>query len=570
MNEWDRIVETYRGEADGLLEEIERVLLDLESGPDDPERVGRLFRAFHTLKGGGAMFGFEAVSEFVHEVETALDAVRRGEIPLTPRMVDLLLAARDRTKAIFDETTGRQPPDPDASDRILTALKAAADPDAAGEPPAPPPEPEAATEPAVSEAPSSVEAGPPLSGADKAIPDQPPPRMETDVRVDPRKLDALMDLAGELVVTQANISNRVWSAETELEDALGDRRAEGAVVRDLIPPVESLERLTAAIRDLSLGLRMRPVGDLFGRFRRLVRDLSARMDKEIGLDLTGADTELDRAVLEQLHDPLIHLIRNSADHGIQTPDDRLRAGKPRRGTIRLAAVARGPVVEITIDDDGKGLSPEAVRARALEMGLIGPGDQRSGERLLTLVFHPGFSTARRLTEVSGRGVGMDVVKRRIDALGGTIRMTNRPGRGLQIHLTIPLTLALFDGLEVTVGNERYILPLAHVETCAEIDGRVAFGGGAVAHRGRMLPCVRLRERFGVPGHPEIVHLVVLRMGADRVGIVVDQVVGNIQTVVKPLKKRWGRWKGVSGAAIMGDGGVALILDIRELVRGSGD
>ena len=555
MNEWDRIVETYRGEADGLLDEIERCLLDLESGPEDPERVGRLFRAFHTLKGGGAMFGFEAVAEFVHEVETTLDAVRRRETPLTPEIVDLLLAARDRTKAIFDEVGCRQPPDPAAGERILTALRAAASTEAIGEPPAGPPEPEA-------------DAGH-VSGAvsDEPIPDRPSPRMETDVRVDPRKLDALMDLAGELVVTQAHISSRVWSAETDLDEDIGDRHAEAAVVRDLFRPVESLERLTAAIRDLSLGLRMRPVGDLFGRFRRLVRDLSARMDKEIDLDLTGAETELDRAVLEQLHDPLIHLIRNSIDHGIRSPEDRLKAGKPRRGSIRLSAVPRGPFVEITIDDDGMGLDPDAVRARALEMGLIKPGDRRSGERLLALVFHPGFSTARRLTEVSGRGVGMDVVKRRIDALGGTVRMTNNPGRGLRIRLAIPLTLALFDGLEVTVGDDRYILPLTHVDACAELDGRAALSGDAVAYRGRMLPCIRLRERFGVPGCPAIAHLVVLRVGTDRVGIAVDRVVGTIQTVVKPLKNRWGRWQGVSGAAVMGDGGVALIVDIRELIRG---
>lgn len=374
------------------------------------------------------------------------------------------------------------------------------------------------------------------------------------IRVSSEKLDRLVDLVGELVITQsrlAEVCSRVKNAELD-------------------SPAEEIERLVVELREGVLGVRMMPIGSTFARFKRLVHDLSAQLEKDIDLVTEGADTELDKSVLDQLVDPLMHLVRNSIDHGIEPADVREAKGKPARGTIRLTAVHAGQHVVITIQDDGKGLDADAIREKAVARGLIDanltlpPGD------LFKLIFLPGFSTAAKVTDVSGRGVGMDVVKRQIEALRGTVTIASERGKGTTMSLKLPLTLAIIDGLLVQIGADCYIIPLAAVTETVELpagDRERANGRRAVVVRGELVPYISLRHSFGIEGPvPPNEQVVILQDGDERVGLVVDHVLGNHQTVIQPLGKFYAGVDVVSGATIMGDGRAALILDIAGIVR----
>jgi two-component system chemotaxis sensor kinase CheA len=318
-----------------------------------------------------------------------------------------------------------------------------------------------------------------------------------------------------------------------------------------------------------MGIRMVPIGSLFSRFRRLVRDLSKDLGKEVQLTTSGEETELDKTVIERLHDPLVHLIRNSMDHGIGMPDQREEQGKPRMGTVHLSAVHSGAQVLISISDDGRGIDPVRVRAKAEENGLIIPGAELSDNELYQLIFQPGFSTAEKITNVSGRGVGMDVVKRAIDSLRGTIDVTSAQGEGSTITLRLPLTLAIIDGLLVRVGEGRYVIPLSAVEECVELrpeDDLRATGRDFLNIRDVVVPFLRLRRLFNVaaPADP-YQKVVIVSAGETRVGLAVDQIIGDHQTVIKSLSKLHAGVQTFSGATILGDGTVALILDVPRLI-----
>ncbi|HEY6872324.1 MAG TPA: chemotaxis protein CheA [Geobacteraceae bacterium] len=377
----------------------------------------------------------------------------------------------------------------------------------------------------------------------------------SSIRVAAGKLDSLVNLVGELVTVQARLS--------QTAAVRGDA--------GLIALAEEVERLTGELRDSALNIRMLPIGSTFGRFRRLVHDLALELGKEVELVTAGAETELDKTVIEMLSDPLVHLIRNCIDHGIEPPQAREAAGKPRRGTIVLAAAHSGDSVVITVSDDGAGIDREMVRARAAEMGLVAATAELADRDLLALIFAPGFSTAREVTSISGRGVGMDVVKRGVEALRGSISVASRPGEGSEISIRIPLTLAIIESLLVRIGPDCYVLPLALVEECLELsraDAARAHGRHLVNVRGRIVPYIRLRDRFGVPGAaPAIEQIVVTEVEGKRVGLVVDHVIGGHQTVIKSLGPVFREAAGVSGATILGDGTVALILDVPRLVQG---
>jgi two-component system chemotaxis sensor kinase CheA len=313
-----------------------------------------------------------------------------------------------------------------------------------------------------------------------------------------------------------------------------------------------------------------PISNLFGRFRRLVHDLQRETGKHFELVTRGEATELDKTIIERLADPLIHVIRNAADHGLETPDERRAAGKPETGRLVLEARHSGAEVVVTVSDDGRGIDREKVRAKAEQAGLIQPGAAVSDAELLQMIFQPGFSTAAQVTSLSGRGVGMDVVKRTIEGLRGAIDITSEPGRGSAVSLRIPLTLAIIDGLLVRVGQARYVAPLAAVEECVELsreqDLRSA-GRSLVSLRDEFVPFLRLREVFGLTGEPEPHQkVVVVSTGDSRVGLVVDQIIGDHQTVIKSLSKLHADVETFSGATILGDGGVALILDVPHLVE----
>jgi len=374
-----------------------------------------------------------------------------------------------------------------------------------------------------------------------------------NIRVPAEKLDQLVNLVGELVTAQARLS----------------QIAAGHDDSWLITLAEEIERLTEGLRDTALNIRMIPIGGTFSRLRRLVHDLSHELGKGIELVTEGAETELDKTVIERITDPLVHLIRNSVDHGIESPEIRLAAGKSPRGTIRLAAAHSGDSVLLTLSDDGRGIDRESLRARGVQKGLIAAGAEFSDRELLNLVFTPGFSTSAKITSISGRGVGMDVVRRGVDALRGTISISSNEGAGTTVTIRIPLTLAIIESLLVRIGSEHYVLPLSMVEECIELtrlDLARAHGRQLVNVRDAIVPYIPLRERFGISGaRPEIEQIVIVEVNGKRIGLVVDHVIGGHQTVIKSIGRMFREVRGVSGATILGDGSVALILDVLQLV-----
>lgn len=372
------------------------------------------------------------------------------------------------------------------------------------------------------------------------------------IRVASDKLDALVDLVGELVTLQARLSQ----TSLDLQEA------------SLASISEQFERLIAQLRDNTMSIRMLPIGSTFNKFRRVVRDLSLELGKEADLVTEGAETELDKTVIEKLGDPLVHIIRNSLDHGIEMPDAREKAGKPRKGTILLSAQHSGAYVLIQVSDDGKGLDRDAIYAKGVEKGLLSPGQEIADSDLFMLIFAPGFSTAKTVTTVSGRGVGMDVVKREIDSLGGNVSLSTVPGKGLTVTLKIPLTLAIIEGLLVRIENEFFVVPLSSVDGCIEI-GRSELGELGdrciISYRDELVPYMSLRKLFDFSSQePEIEQIVIANSQDSRIGFVVDQVVGDYQTVIKPLGRMFHDVEGISGATILGDGTVALILDVNRL------
>lgn len=671
---------TFLQEAEELLRQVESAALELEAAPGNLDLVNRLFRAFHTIKGSGAMFGFNAVVSFTHHVETALDHVREGRVPVTPTLVSLVLGAKDHIQALLERdgvdaaaldpagdelaarfealyrspsrATGAAPPaerneaapaggsagaaaaryriffelSPDvltigvdpacilrelkdlgpctfhagdenpppanelgagsslrweltlATDRPLasirdafifvedlaeirieavsaalgSALPEAAAPAAVAPPPpapiAPQPERTAARDaaaPAV-KASSGPEAAP---ASQKRGATQ-----QSTVRVPSERLDQLVNLVGELVINQSRLTQAFASGGTS----------------DTAGAVESMDRLIAELRDSVLGIRMMPIGGTFSRFQRLVRDLSAELGKEVDFVTEGAETELDKTVIDQLGDPLVHLIRNSMDHGMELPAERLQKGKPARGRLVLSASHEGASVVITIRDDGRGLNTAALRAKAEAKGMISPDAHLSEQETFDLVFLPGLSTARAVTNLSGRGVGLDVVKRTIDDLRGSIRLSSVPGQGITTRLTLPLTLAIVDGLLVEVDGDRFIIPMVAVLENVELtraERNSKNGRNLVNVRGELVPYVRLRELFDArTPEPAFEKIVIVTINGQRLGLVVDHVLGSHQTVIQSLGPFYRDVELFSGTTIMGDGRVAIIVDLAGVVR----
>jgi two-component system chemotaxis sensor kinase CheA len=372
----------------------------------------------------------------------------------------------------------------------------------------------------------------------------------SSIRVNASKLDNLVDLVGELVTLQARLSQ----TSGELQNA------------EVTSVAEGVERLTNELRDSTMSIRMVPIGTTFSRFRRVVRDLGQELGKEVEMVTSGGETELDKTVIERLNEPLVHIIRNSIDHGVEAPEERERAGKLRTGTLTLSAEHVGASVVIRVSDDGKGFDKDNIMRLARERGVIDQSAELSEQDAYNLVFQAGFSTVDSVTSVSGRGVGMDVVKREIEGFGGSVAIESTPGEGSAVVLTIPLTLAIIDGLLVEVADEGYVFPLSAVEECIELTVDQTNGSqDIINNRGEVLPYVRLREIFDFePSTRSIEQVVVVGSSAGKVGFVVDDIVGDFQTVIKNLGKLYRDIEGISGATILGDGSVAFILDIKRL------
>ncbi|OGU15067.1 MAG: chemotaxis protein CheA [Geobacteraceae bacterium GWC2_53_11] len=695
----EEAIATYREEAGELLAELETSLLDLEETPDDSDLINRVFRAMHTIKGSGAMFGFDEIAAFTHEVETVFDMVRNGKMTVTKRLLDLTLKSRDHILYLLNSPVGEDI-DRAAGDEIIVGLRQLVPHDdlpQKGSDVIPAIElPELSEDELAQEctwrirfrpAPNILMCGTnpislinelrslgtahvvaqfdeiPLldelagencyiywdiilttSRGEDAIRDvfifveddcdirielidssglidreqgykklgdilvergdlspvemqkvlllqkrfgeilveqgivtpekvqsalveqqhvksvrkerseAPQQEAAASIRVPAERLDQLINLVGEMVTVQAHLS--------QVSLAGGDST--------YIAISEEVERLTNELRDTALNIRMLPIGSTFSKFKRLVRDLSQELGKEIEMETFGAETELDKTVIEKLNDPLVHIIRNSIDHGIESPEARKAAGKSSVGTVYLGAEHSGDSVLITIRDDGAGLDRDAIRAKAIERGLLSANIDASDREIYAQIFAPGFSTAAKVTSVSGRGVGMDVVKRGIDGLRGSIGVDSVRGSGTTITLKIPLTLAIIDSLLVKIGKDHFVLPLAAVEECVELtreDIKNSHGRNLANVRGAIIPYISLREHFAIGDQcPEIEQIVIADIHGTKVGFVVDNVVGEHQTVIKSLGKMYRDVKGVSGATILGDGTVALILDMGMLLH----
>ncbi len=383
----------------------------------------------------------------------------------------------------------------------------------------------------------------------------------TSIRVSVEKIDELMNTVGELVITQSMLSQ------------LGSQ-VEGAAAEKLREGLTQLERNMRELQESVMRVRMLPINVVFSRFPRMVRDLAQRLGKQIELKLTGEQTELDKTVLEKIGDPLVHLVRNSIDHGIEQPEARIAAGKPAAGTVHLDACHRGGNIAVEVSDDGGGLDRDRILQKARDRGLVGPDDVLSDQQVYELIFLPGFSTAEKTTDLSGRGVGMDVVRRNVNELGGSIGLQSEPGKGSKCVITLPLTLAIVDGQSVAVGSETYIVPLISIVESLQIKAanvsRLTGRGEVFSFRGYYLPIVRLHEVFAVEPRTRSLDegLVVVAEGEghQRIGLFVDDLLGQQQVVIKSLEANYGHVTGVSGATILGDGSVALILDIPGLMR----
>jgi len=635
--------QVFRVEAQELLDQLEQGLLDLERCPTNADIIAQVFRALHTLKGSGAMFGFDALAAFAHHCESAFDRVRKGEVQATPELVAAVLAAQDHIRALAQ---GDDRATSDGESLIAAIDKAM---HCAGPSTAAAPEPESTwlirfsltrdalvngtrplalldelralgdctVTPLTNEIPPledlnptdcylswnvtlttrqsrnaiedvfifvgddaslSIEAVIPAQEdageadstadillSDTALPmpanDKPAPMVSDHraaaagetVRVPAERLDDLMNRVGELVIAQSRLK-QVCASHSDV---------------NLHSVSEEIERLAAELRDTMMSVRMVPISQLFGRFRRLIHDLARDTGKTIEFQTFGETTELDKTVIERLADPLIHLIRNAADHGLEGPDERRQAGKPDSGRVCLSARQAGAEVIISVSDDGRGVDYARVRAKAEQNGLIAKDAVLSDNDVLQLLFHAGFSTAQKVTSISGRGVGMDVVKRTIEGLRGTIDIKSKQGQGSEVALRIPLTLAIIDGLLVRVGQGRYVIPLSSVEECVELtteQDQRSRGHTFLTLREQLVPFIRLRSLFATNSAPDRYQkVVVVSTGNERVGLVVDQILGDHQTVIKPLSRFHAAIETFSGATILGDGGVALILDVPHLV-----
>lgn len=552
----------FLAEALDHLNSIEAIVLRLESTPADPTLLNDLFRPFHTIKGNSGALGIARVQELAHQVENLLDQCRSGKRPFTSAEADMVLKAVDVLTAFMHDIE-RRLADQSGTDlepqrlEVLAIVRGLM----TGEPALPAPAPAPVPTPA-----TTAESSPATTPS--PVPDPPTtataisPAQRTDdaaiVKVETRKLDNLIDMVGELVIVQSIIQEHPACSD----------EVSGALARHL----GQLRRITSDLQRNAMSLRMVPIRQTFQKMARLVRDLSKKSGKSIELVLHGEDTELDRRVVEDINDPLMHMVRNSIDHGIEAEADRLRAGKRAAGTLTLSAYHQGGTIVIEISDDGGGLKADRILAKARTQGLVTADQSLSPSEIHQLIFRPGFSTAEQVTEISGRGVGMDVVKRNIEALRGRIDIQSEVGKGTTFLIKLPLTLAIVDGLILGVGTERYVLPVYAVResfrpTADQIHS-VAGQTCMVVVRERLVRLVRLGDVLGIPhraAHPWEGTVIVIDGDGDPVGLLVDDLLGRQEVVIKSLGDALGRVAGLAGSAILGDGRVGLILDADSLI-----
>lgn len=564
------------------LENAEAALLDLETNPQNTEGINLIFRSFHTIKGTSGFLELVRINRVAHKAETLLDRARKGEITLAGGYADLALEATDLLKQLVEcvrpGADASNAPPPELVDAFIARLEA-------------PDMPAAAVVPTlrvgdilvgrgqaernevelVAGQPGAGPIGVKLTRAGVVEPREVADALRTQrqvntaaeadatLRVSMARLDKLIDTVGELVIAQSMVSQ--------------DTIVRNSGTQGLARKVAQSDKITRELQDLTLSMRMVPLKGTFQKMARLVRDVAKKANKQVRFITEGEETEIDRNMVDAISDPLVHMMRNAADHGVETPEDRLRAGKPAEGTIVLRASHAAGKVVIEVLDDGKGIDPEKILAKAIERKIVEPGRELSQNEIYDLLFAPGFSTAEKLTDVSGRGVGMDVVKRNIESLRGRVEVASVKGQGSTFTIRLPLTLAIIDGMLLKVGAETYVLPTANIEQALRPPpgsvSTVKGQGEMLLLRGQLVPIFRLHRLLGVPGAFESLNdalLVVVEHEGQRCALLADTLLAQQQVVIKSLSSALGEVEGVSGAAILGNGRVGLILDVGGIIR----
>ncbi len=564
------LLREFVGESHEHLQNIELGVLTLEENPTDADTLNSIFRAFHTFKGGSGFLNLRPINRLAHELESLLDLARQHKLTIDSAVINVILTGGDTLSQFVREIETRLSGKGSAeailvpTQALLVRIRALLE---GGTSPA------AAPTVAAVRAPATPLVAPPAATAPTPVP---PPAAQAKtgregsgnktvstaggaVKVDTVKLDSLVDLVGEMVIAQSMVAQ--------------DPRVTAVQSEQLTRNLAQLTRITKELQRVSMSLRMVPIRGMFQKMTRVVRDLAVKAGKQVQLEMSGEETELDRTIVEELNDPLVHMIRNSMDHGVEKAEVRLAQGKTPYGTVRLRAFHQGGNIVIEVRDDGAGLNRDRILAKAIQRGLAKADAQLSDKEVFAFIFGAGFSTAEKVTDISGRGVGMDVVRRNIEKLRGKIEIESTPGQGSTFSIHLPLTLAIIDGLIVGLGGERYILPTLSVRESfrptADMISTVHERGELVNVRGRLIPLLRLHELLGLPGattDPTQGILILVESDYRCRCVLVDQLIGKQEVVIKSLADIFKRKPGLAGAAILGDGRVGLILDVAGLME----
>lgn len=519
------LLDAFIAESDEGLAAAEEALLVLERTPEDAGALASVFRAVHTLKGNSGIFDFEAIARIAHAMEDLLDRLRAGQTVVSNGIITLLLESVDALRGLLFESDRK---------RVLSAAEL--------------------------QLIEQLRGADPMHVPAHGAPMLPlPERASRTLRIDLAKLDRLLDLSGEIGIARGRLSEMLGDPATTTRIALEAQR--------------DADHLHLELQELVMKLRMVPVGPTFRQFQRIVRDTARALGKEAELQIEGVDVEVDMTVIEHLRDPLIHMIRNSVGHGIEEPRIRQAANKAATGTLVLRSFREAGTIVIELADDGGGIDRDRVIRRARERGLVSESETPGDAQVAELIFHPGFSTADAVTDLSGRGVGLDVVRRNIDAIHGSVSVESEAGKGTTFRVRLPLTLAIVDGLGVGVGGESFVIPMEAVVEALHLPPDAAARErdiGVLSHRGESIPFIRLRERLSLDSlekpAAERENIVVVRYGRGRAGLVVDELHGECHTIVKPLPKSLRGIAGLSGSAILPNGRIAFIIDVPALLQ----
>ena len=529
------IITAFIAEAEDGLQLMEQQAMAAEADPENPDLLDDIFRVAHTIKGNAAALGFPELAGFAHIVEDLLDRLRDKHLALSSDVVSLILSATDAFRVLFEGVSqgadGLTLAQQELKERIVSKVAALTSTGQAT---------------AVDDCPS------PIAVAGRAVQES----RHRSLRVEVDKLDKMLNLTGEIAIVQGRLRRMA-------EELAIDSR--GTVVE----LHRECERLHRELQEHVMSARMVPIGPLFQHLARAVRDLSRSQKKQVRFDAVGCDVEVDTRVFEQLKDPLLHMIRNAIDHGIETPETRIATGKDPCGVLQLKASHVSGSILIQLSDDGAGFNRKRILEKAKAAGLIDDGEKLSDQEVFRLVFRAGFSTAEEVTELSGRGVGMDVVKRNIESLRGVVDIESVEGSGSTFTLRLPLTLAIIAGFSVISGNQTYVIPLETISECLDLPGDhiTSERGGVISLRGEALPFVRLGSILGTTAvSSKRESVIVLQFGNLRAGLAVDELLGESQAIIKPLDSLFHGVRGISGSTILGDGRVALILDVTTLMR----